>query len=234
MLVNFYLPLMTLSHVQNTAGSAFAFSTPYLYTGLAFGGDPSLIDCIVNYWNNSNVSANVTSCRSNSAIRICVQDGSTTANHVQQRLGDDEFWTITTAPTTETFYGRYDDDTCNVLAGDEYQVSPNVTRRYAVSRSTENYTTTSPQILLTRREPMALVTRKDDATWSDFVNWVIIGLIYSESKGYAQSQTQSLPDAKYYAEVNEFGVQYKQMLLDYVFGRHYRIRTSFIDQCHMA
>jgi Bacterial extracellular solute-binding proteins, family 3 len=184
----------------------FAFSTPYLYSTLTFGGDKQYIDCIEQYWNNDNLSIkNDVNCNS---TRICVKDGTTIERTVRDAL--DQNLTITTALTVDNFYGRFEDDTCQVLVANGFQVAKNITRLFVTDLG--NYATTS-NLSAVKKEPTAMVTRKDDVTWSDFVNWVVIGLLYSESKGYTREKTTTYPDVKYYYPWIEFGEEYSNMFL---------------------
>jgi ABC-type amino acid transport substrate-binding protein len=185
----------------------FAFSTPYLYSTLTFGGDKKYIDCLLQYWTNDTSYLENAVCAD---IRICVRKGSYLAQKVSDML-DDSF-TVTTSLTVENFYGRYGSGDCTVLAADQFQVSKNVTSRYLVDTNFDNYTTTVNLIPI-KSEPIGMITRKDDITWSDFVNYVVYGLIYSERKGYTRAETLANPDAIYYAEWDGFGADYKDMFL---------------------
>jgi ABC-type amino acid transport substrate-binding protein len=190
----------------------FAFSTPYLYTTLTFGGDKQYIDCVEQYWNNDTLSIkNDVNC---SGIRICVKDGTTIERKVNEMLGQyKEVFNITTAPRNYNFYNRFKDGTCQVLVADEFQVAKNITGLFVADIGRlYNYATTT-NLSAVKKEPAALVTRKDDVTWSDFVNWVVIGLLYSESKGYTREKTTTYPDDDYYYNVNEFGKEYIDMFL---------------------
>jgi ABC-type amino acid transport substrate-binding protein len=184
----------------------FAFSTPYLYTTLTFGGDKQYIDCIEKYWNSDNLSIkNDVNCNS---TRICVKNGTTTERTVRDAL--DQNLTITKIDTDLIFYKRLEDGTCQVLVADEFQVAKNITGLFVIDLG--NYATTT-NLSAVKKEPTGFVTRKDDVTWSDFVNWVVIGLLYSESKGYTREDTTTYPDVKYYYPWIEFGEQYSNMFL---------------------
>jgi ABC-type amino acid transport substrate-binding protein len=186
----------------------FAFSTPYLYTTLTFGGDKQYIDCIEQYWNNDTLSIkNDVNC---SGIQICVKNGTTIERTVRNMLG--QSLPIITADTADDFYLWFERDECNVLVADEFQVAENITNLSATDNFPANYATTT-NLSAVKKEPMAFVTRKDDVTWSDFVNWVVIGLLYSESKGYTREKTKAHPDSIYYYPWKEFGEQYSNMFL---------------------
>jgi ABC-type amino acid transport substrate-binding protein len=203
----------------------FAFSTPYLYSTLTFGGNKQYIDCIEQYWNNDNLSIkNDVNC---SSTRICVKNGTTIERTVRDAL--DQNLTILTADKVVDFFLRFQRDDCNVLVADEFQVAENITRLFVIDPG--NYATTA-NLSSVKKEPMAFVTRKDDVTWSDFVNWVVIGLLYSESEGYTMDDTTTYPDSIYYYPWNEFGEQYSNMFLftNMVVGHMGEIYNRHLEQ----
>jgi ABC-type amino acid transport substrate-binding protein len=198
---------LLINTLQNTTGMPFAFSTPYLYSSLTLGGDKQYIECLLQYWNNDTSYLANPICDD---IRICVRKGSYIAQKVSDML--DVSFTVTTSLTLDNFYGRYGSGDCTVLAADQFQVSKNVTSRILVDTNFENYTTTT-NLLPIKNEPIGMITRKDDITWSDFVNWVVYGLLYSERKGYTRAETLANPDASYYAEWDGFGAEYMDLFL---------------------
>jgi hypothetical protein len=94
------------------------------------------------------------------------------------------------------------DGRCNVVAGGLSEVL----RAEDVFSSTANYDTISPfgsDVI----EPLALVTRQDDAQWSDFVYLVVTATFYAEENGISMSNAlTAMP------EVHLFGPGYSQML----------------------
>lgn len=60
------------------------------------------------------------------------------------------------------------------------------------------------------QEPLGLVTRADDPEWSDFVNWVLQGLLAAEELGITQNTAAELPLA------TAFGEMYQNMFINAV------------------
>jgi ABC-type amino acid transport substrate-binding protein len=189
---------------------AFAFSTPYLYTSPTIGGYQQYVDCMEQYLNNSASGLEInTNCID---LRVCVRQGTAIEGIVVEMLQPFGI-PVTTTATSELFYSLYEDGSCNVLVGDEFQVSKNVTRRKSVDTNFESYVTTNI-VSLSSRSPVAMVTRKIDITWSDFVNWVVIGLLFSELKNITRDRTLGNDGGNYYSEWNAFGNQYSSFLLN--------------------
>lgn len=57
------------------------------------------------------------------------------------------------------------------------------------------------------KEPLALVTRSDDAQFSDFVNWILQALLAAEEQGITQSTATS------FAQSSVFGDEYESMFI---------------------
>jgi ABC-type amino acid transport substrate-binding protein len=169
-----------------------------LYSSLTFGGDEEYINCILQHWNDEITLQEDAVCMT---VSICVQEGSYHAETVSQKFPPANVITSVEG----NFYEQYESDICNVVAGDQFQVSKNVMVN-KVQKSFDNYTTTVDQIPM-KNEPVSMITRKNDVTWSDFVNWVVNGLLYSEQKGYTLAE----PLAQYYLEWDAFGDEYKRM-----------------------
>lgn len=53
------------------------------------------------------------------------------------------------------------------------------------------------------KEPLALVTRSDDAEFSDFVNWIMQALLTAEEQGNTQSTATSFAQSSVFGEENE-------------------------------
>jgi hypothetical protein len=177
----------------------FAFSTPYLYSSLTFGGDSEYVDCIAQNWDNeAALQGGVCD-----DVHICVLKGSDHEDAVLEKFPPEN---VTASDNEDLFYNNfaYGDD-CNVIAGDQFEVSKNAVRNNGVPLlRLMNYTTTVDRIPM-KNYPVSMITRKNDVAWSDFVNWVVIGLLYSEQQKYAKGATYPTD----YAEWDVFGDDYK-------------------------
>jgi len=127
---------------------------------MVFAGVPEFAECAD--------ALNATSCP---GLKICAVDGTTYVERVTDLLPNVP---LTVTPTMAALYQRLRDGICNVLAGDQFEVSQTAVEQngyfgdYAVGEN------------LYSKEPLALVTTEEDPTWSDFVNWVVQGLLAAE------------------------------------------------------
>ena len=80
----------------------------------------------------------------------------------------------------------YRNGTCNVVAGDRFSVKSWM--------SAENFTDYIIGSKTFTNEPLAIVTRNDEAEWSDIVNWVMQALFYGEKVGRGQNQDKCSND----------------------------------------
>jgi len=132
-------------------------------------------------------------------VRVCVVDGSTYVDRVAELLPDAS---LTVAPTMDAFYQRLRDGLCNVLAGDQFEVSQSAVEQngyfgeYSVGET------------LFSKEPLALVTTEEDPTWSDFVNWVVQGLLAAEEQEFTQER------ANFFTEDPVFGDEFGSMFIN--------------------
>ena len=54
----------------------------------------------------------------------------------------------------------------------------------------------------------SLVTKEDDAQWTNFVNWVVMSTIYAEENNIVQTTSNEMP------LVNLFGPNFERMMRD--------------------
>ena len=175
---------------QPTAGVAFDFIIPYMYKGMGIAGKPPFVECAD--------SLNTTSCPD---LRICVLDGTTYVERVTELLPG---VAVSVEPTTVAFYNSFRAGLCDVLAGDQFEIAEETVRQkgyfgeYEVGQN------------LYSKEPLALVTTEDDPTWSDFVNWVVQGLLAAEEQGFTQGTTATFTQDTAFGE--EFGSMFDNAL----------------------
>ena len=55
---------------------------------------------------------------------------------------------------------------------------------------------------------MAIVTRQDDPRWSDFVNWVLQGLLTAEEDSFSQSTASS------FSKTDVFGAGFEDLFVN--------------------
>lgn len=155
---------------------------------MGFAGVPPFSECANGL--------NVTNCPD---MNVCVLDGTTYVDRVQELLPD---VALSVVPTTEAFYENFRRGLCNVIAGDQFEVASNAVMERGYFGPYE-----VGDILYTK-EPLALVTTEEDATWSDFVNWVIQGLLAAEEQGFTQDRFS------FFTRENSFGPAFASMFPD--------------------
>lgn len=170
---------------------AYAFSRPYLYDSLMFGGDPTFVDC-AEQANTTGACA---------ALRVCAVHSTTHMDSLLTLLPPDA---IVSAPSLSTLYHSFvqGNGICNVIAGGTFDVAETVVRGKG---HTGAYAVGNQHL---SKEPLALVTRRNDAVWSDFVNWVMIGLMHADEVEITQVNA-----ANFQATSDLFGPMFTQMFV---------------------
>ena len=141
---------------------------------------------------------NITGC-SDAPVNVCVLDGTTYVSRVMELLPG---VALSVVPTTEAFYENFRRGFCNVLAGDQFEISSSAVQQrgyFGPYETGENLYT---------KEPLALVTNETDATWSDFVNWVVQGLLAAEEQSFTQDRSN------FFKRDGSFGAQFESMFQD--------------------
>lgn len=161
------------SYLQPSAGAGFTFSVPYLYDGVSFAGVPQYVACAEQRLTTGNCSN----------ISICVQDSTSHVPVIESLFPN--LSVVVLAPSNFDFYNNFVKGLCNVLAGEQFDLAKiNVLQagyNGGYSFSSNFYS----------KEPIALVTRDDDASWSDFVNWVFLALLTAEKQSITQARAQT-------------------------------------------
>jgi hypothetical protein len=62
------------------------------------------------------------------------------------------------------------------------------------------------------KDPLALVTKQDDAQWADFVHWIVDATFYAEENGITRATASEMPST------NLFGPLLRDMLKDAIRG----------------
>ena len=100
-------------------------------------------------------------------------------------------------------YQNFLDNVCNVMAGDQFALTESILRDFGYQGS---FATSK---VLHSRDPLSFVTRDGDPLWSDFVNWVVEGMLAAEEKGF--SQVSSL---RSFQRTNLFGEAFEAMFVE--------------------
>ncbi|KAL3808339.1 hypothetical protein ACHAXA_003237 [Cyclostephanos tholiformis] len=155
-----------------TTGTGFQFTDPYLYDWLGFAGLPLAVQC-ADEFNWSDECSN---------LKICVRSGSTHEDILRKLFPP---MTIIKKDESNLIQGLNDSD-CNVIAGEQSDISEVLVRAIGYKGK---FSTGVKQL---SKEPLAFVTRKDDQSWTDVVNWVLRFLIRAEMTNLTQSIVDEL------------------------------------------
>ncbi|KAL7573956.1 hypothetical protein ACA910_001965 [Epithemia clementina (nom. ined.)] len=172
---------------EPTTRQGFAFSSPYVWENLVLGGTADHVACAeaLDFTSVPNCAATV----------ICVTQGTTHERILSQTFGipadhlvsipDDSVNGFLQKTTTgETAANT---QSCNVVAGERGFINP--LSLQARGYNIADYTLGTR---LFSKEPIALVTRQGDPTWSDFVEWTLQALIYAEEQAITKTSAKSL------------------------------------------
>jgi hypothetical protein len=153
--------------------------------------------------------------------KICVRDG-TTHKDIILNLPDLAVGSVVTPSTLEMFYDHFiNGEVCNILAGEQFDIAEEVLRSLRYSGPYKVGTT------LLSKELISMVTRDDDPTFSDFVNWILQALLSAEEMKIVDSSNVSPGDLETtlafgesfefmfqdaFAVVGDYGQMYEQHL----------------------
>jgi len=153
---------------EKATGVGFQFSDPYFYDGLSFAGVPRAVKCADNNdWFGD--------C---SDLKICVFAGSTHEDVLRQNFPRQK---LIRKDDQHSYLQGFVGGSCSVLAGEQKDIVHTAVQNagyegdYAYGKKTLS------------KEPLAMVTRKDEQSWSDAVNWVLRALIYAEKNNVTQN-----------------------------------------------
>ena len=130
--------------------------------------------------------------------KICANDGTT---HIDEILASNPGVKIVSGVSVAKLYDNFMDGFCNVIAGEQFDVAESALRGLGYDG---NY---QYGLKVHSKEPLALVTRQGDAKWSDFVNWVLIGLISAEDRGISQQTADRIPSTEEFDRAFQNGIR---------------------------
>eukprot|EP00934_Nitzschia_sp_Nitz4_P005117 Nitzschia sp. Nitz4//scaffold238_size30058//11696//14318//NITZ4_008000-RA/size30058-augustus-gene-0.16-mRNA-1//-1//CDS//3329543531//5107//frame0 len=166
---------MERATAEPTTGEGFAFSIPYLYNGLQFGGMPPYVHCA------DNLTVSEGDCFD---TRICILDGTTHVDKTLELIPDVKLVSVV---SSEYLYTSFLSGHCNVIAGEQFDIAESIVDEYGYDGEYE----LGAQIH--SKEPLSMVTRNDDPLWSDYVNWVLETLISAENSYLGAESATLIP-----------------------------------------
>jgi general L-amino acid transport system substrate-binding protein len=185
------LTTVTLERDVNepATGQGFRFAQPNFYDGMTFGGIPPYGACA------DDLVIIGSSCQN---ILICVNTGTTFEGIVKEIFPE----RVIVSREGDAL-GGLADGSCNVIAGGITDVSSTSVRDAGYEGP---YQTGSGRY---SKDPLAMVTRQDDAQWSKFVYWIVSAIFYAEEEGITMTDaSEEMP------EVALFGSRFQDMFKD--------------------
>jgi general L-amino acid transport system substrate-binding protein len=177
--------------LEPTTEEGYAFSVPYLYNGLQFGGVPEFVAC------TDNITISEGFCDD---LKVCVLDGTTHVDIVAEKFPTVQ---IISAVASEYLYTNFLSGSCNVIAGEQFDIAESILRNRGYTGDYDY------GIEIHSKEPLCMVTRADDAEWSDFVNWVLQALLAAEDVGIIQQTADLIAETDAFGEGSEFALAFR-------------------------
>lgn len=159
---------------ESNTQSSFTFTTPYFYSGVAFGGVPFFVDCA------DNLDTFFGDCRS---MKICVGSGTTHEKIMKDMLAG-TFIVIT--ETRQEAVDRIVDGSCNVIASEPVSI-PEVRFR---QMGYDGPLAIGNKVF--SKEPLAIATLDNDREWSSLIDTIVNTLYLAEAKNITRSNAQAL------------------------------------------
>jgi hypothetical protein len=101
--------IVMLSEPQKTTEADYAFSTPYLYDGLHFGGLPFYVDCASNFSTSGSCAGTL----------VCVNEGTTDFDILNMLIPSQSIVVL----TTDTYGEALSEGLCNVVIGEQVKIA---------------------------------------------------------------------------------------------------------------
>lgn len=161
--------------IEPSTEQGYSFSIPYLYNGLQFAGKEPYVSCA------DNLSIDPPECVE---TKICALDSTTHIPIITSKLPDVQLLAVV---KNDLLYTNFIQGQCNVIAGEQFDIAESLVRARGY---VGNYTY---GVSVHSKEPLAMVTRNDDAQWSGFVNWVLQSLLAAEEETITQRTSNFIP-----------------------------------------
>ena len=165
--------------LESNTNVSFAFSAPYLYSGMKVAGLPFFVqECIEKNFQH------IEEC---SELKVCVNAGGTHQRALKELIPERFIVPIEFLFSVHEFIDMFENGVCNTFAGTPYSMSEQMVREngydgeYAI---TERYFS---------KEPLSMVTKGDDPVFSDLVNSVLQALLVAEQHNIMQDTALTFP-----------------------------------------
>lgn len=160
------------------AHAGLAFSTPYMYEGMKFAGDPFFVQCADNNLRHFEECLNLT---------VCVSKGGAGHKTLSALLPERNIVAMDFTTSQNFVEEQYSKGVCNLLAADASFLS-------ALTIGESGY---EGDVAVTEtyfsKDPIAIATTSTDPEFSNFVNSVLEALLVAEQHNITQDKASSFP-----------------------------------------
>lgn len=165
---------------ETRTSTGYSFSVPYLYVGLQAAGDPFFVlQCADRSFYHLDECSD---------LRVCVQQDSTHEKVLSELLSIRK---IVPVDGVNSLRQGLVEGQCNVIVHEGHNLAEILVRDAGY---TGEYTFGHQ---LYSKEPLAILSRSNDAAFSDLVNSVLQALMVAEDKGITQKTAQDFPVTEY-------------------------------------
>lgn len=169
LLLNTYSRTMDREVYIPTVEQGITFSVPYSYITTAIVGERKYVACAEDGLRH------VLEC---SGLKVCAQNSTRQADKLRLQLPRHQ---VVVKKSLDECHEAFIKGECNAVVAIAWvEMDKNYTGDFAVGTSAFTL------------EPLALGTRSDSATWSDFVNWVLQARFAAERYGITQENIHSI------------------------------------------
>lgn len=160
--------------LEKTTEMGYTFSVPFFYSGLIFGGLPEYVACADRLDTITGI------CR---ALKVCVIEGTTHEDILEDIL---EGGDIVRVSSMERMLHAFINQTCHVLASEPPNISLVPVRATGYKGPFIHGNSSFS------KEPLSLVTREDDAKWSQLVNLIVDVLYLAEAHNISHNNADEM------------------------------------------
>ncbi|CAB9506523.1 extracellular solute-binding protein [Seminavis robusta] len=163
---------------ESTTGAAFTFSSPYIYEGMKVAGTKQSVDCVENGFRH------IEEC---TELRVCAFEGGTHHRALMKVLPERYIVPLPLLHTFAEYIANIEAGVCNAVASTPYSLAEKNARENGYKG---DYAITKQYF---SKDPISMVTRSDDAVFSDFVNSILQALFVAEQHGITKDLAHLFP-----------------------------------------
>eukprot|EP00586_Coscinodiscus_wailesii_P019031 CAMPEP_0172518068 /NCGR_PEP_ID=MMETSP1066-20121228/290236_1 /TAXON_ID=671091 /ORGANISM="Coscinodiscus wailesii, Strain CCMP2513" /LENGTH=1365 /DNA_ID=CAMNT_0013300363 /DNA_START=216 /DNA_END=4313 /DNA_ORIENTATION=- len=168
---------------EPTTGKGFDFTPTYFYDGMRFAGPTPYGICADRLiFDNTTFSPDCP------RTKICVVDSTTWLDTMKNSLKIPDA-SILAVATMDVVYDMLASGKCNAIAGESVDVAKMSVIKRNYPPDADYYIGENKHTL----ERLAIVSRSDDAQFSDFIRWLVFGLFYAAEENIKQETYYNMP-----------------------------------------